>query len=539
MTITTADLPVQRPATRPGRAALTFTLTPLALAALLLSNDCRAQWRVTPSVQARETYSDNVNNQPDESARGSFVSEIAPAISVTGRTPRLRVTANAEVRKYAYSNNDTGNVRDSDRRYAANAQAVAVKEWLYVDANASGSRQAVSAFGPVPNGSYAANNGTNIRTWSLSPYLRHSFGTTAGLTARFTRDAVEGGSGVGFGNSMNSTRAVDLQSGPRFTDLGWNVHYSHQDLSSQNTGDTIAENSLVGLNYRVHQHLTLTTSAGYDKYEYNVLGADVPAGTTLSQDNRGRSWTAGFIWAPSARTRLQASAGRRYFGKTGALDASYRTRQTTWTLTYADNVTTTRSQFMLPAAIDTAAMLDSLFKTQFPDPLVRQQAVQAYLALSGLPPSIANPINFLSNRYMRNKRLQGSVLFKGARSSALVSVFKERMMALSLQQEDSALLPSQLSSLNDDTDQRGVNGTFDYRLSSRTSAHASLYAVNALSLRTGIDNRIRQLSTGLTTHFSQKMTGTLELRHSKGRAGIFDNRDYHENAVVAALSVQY
>jgi len=531
MTIITADLPDQRPATRPGRAALTFTLTPLALAALLLSTDCQAQWRITPSVQARETYSDNVSNQPDEQAEGSFVSEIAPAVSVTGRTQRLRVNASAEVRKYWYSSDRPG-LRDSDRRYAANAQATAVKELLYVDATASGSRQAVTAFGPLPGNSYSANNGTDIRTWSISPYLRHSFGTTAGVTARFTRDSVEGGSGNGFGNSMASTRAFDLQSGPRFTDLGWNVHYSHQDLSSQNTGDTVSENSLAGLQYRVHQHLSLTSSVGYDKYEYNMFG-------TTSERTRGRSWSAGFIWAPSARTRLQAAVGRRYFGKTGSFDASYRTQLTTWSLTYADNVTTTRSQFLLPAAIDTASMLDSLFAASIPDPVQRQQAVQAYIAQMGLPPTIANPINFLSNRYLRNKRLQGSFLFKGARSSALVAVFKERVMALSLQQEDSTLLPSQLRTLNEDTDQRGVNANFDYRLSSHTSAHVDLYAVNALSLRTGIDNKVRQLSTGLTTHFSKKMIGSLDLRHSKGRVGIFDNRDYHENAVVAALSVQY
>ena len=539
MTITTADLTDQRPATRPGRAALTFTLTPLALAALLLSNDCRAQWRVTPSVQVRETYSDNISNQPDEQAHGGFVGELAPSVSVSGRTPRLRVNANAEVRKYAYSDSDTQSVRDSDRRYSANAEAIAVKEWLYLDATASGSRQAISAFGPVQNGSFTANNGTNIRTWSVSPSLRHNFGTTVGMTARFTRDSVGGGSGVGFGNSMGSTRALDLQSGPRFKDLGWNMHYSHQDLSAQNSGGTVSENSLLGLRYRVHQHLSLTSSVGYDKYDYNPLAMDAAGVTSLSQDNRGRSWNAGFIWAPSARTHVQASAGRRYFGKTGALDASYRTQLTTWTLTYADNVTTSRSQFLLPAAIDTAALLDTMFASQFPDPVVRQQVVQAYLAQSGLPASIPYPINFLSNRYTRSKRLQGSLLFKGSRSSALVSVFKDRSMALSLQQEDSALLPSQLSSLNDDTSQRGANANFDYRLSSRTSAHVDLYAVNALSLRTGIDNKIRQLSTGLTTHFSRKMTGTLDLRHSKGRAGIFDNRDYHENAVVAALSVQY
>jgi hypothetical protein len=44
---------------------------------------------------------------------------------------------------------------------------------------------------------------------------------------------------------------------------------------------------------------------------------------------------------------------------------------------------------------------------------------------------------------------------------------------------------------------------------------------------------------GLSSRFDTKTTGSLDLRHSKGRAGVFDNRDYHENAIVATLSVQY
>jgi uncharacterized protein (PEP-CTERM system associated) len=140
---------------------------------------------------------------------------------------------------------------------------------------------------------------------------------------------------------------------------------------------------------------------------------------------------------------------------------------------------------------------------------------------------------------MRNKRLQGSLAFKGARSDLVFTVFNERMAALSLQQEDSTLLPSQLSALNEDTKQRGASASFDYRLSTRMSAHASLYGVNAQSLKTGVTNDVRQLTMGVSKRFDARSTASLDLRHSKGRAGIFDNRDYHENAIVAALSVQF
>jgi uncharacterized protein (PEP-CTERM system associated) len=516
MTIITANLAALR-------------LTPLALAALLVANDCRADWKVTPIIQLRETYSDNAGNQPDDQARGSFISEAAPSLSIAGTGSRLKFNASAEWRKYVYSNDDMSNVRNSDRRYQAALEAIAVKELLYVDASASGSRQAVSAFGPIPNNSYTANNGTDIRTWSISPYLRHRFGSTATMTARVARDSVEGGTNSGFGSSLASTRAFDVVSGPSFPDLGWNVHYSHEDMSAQRTGNTTTENSLAGLQYRLTPHWNLTSSVGYDKYEYRAL----------SERTRGRSWSGGFIWQPSSRTRVSASVGRRYFGKTGAFDGSYRTQRSVWALTYNDIVTTTRSQFLIPAALDTAAMLSRLFAGAYPDPVLREQIVQAYMAQAGLPPTIANSINYLSNRYMRNKRLQGSVTFKGSRSTLLLSVFKERTAALSLRQEDSVLLPTQLSSLNEDTSQRGASANFDYRLSSRTAAHADLYGANVQSLRTGITNDLRQLSVGLSSRFDTKTTGALDLRHSKGRVGVFDNHDYHENSIVATLNVQY
>jgi uncharacterized protein (PEP-CTERM system associated) len=329
---------------------------------------------------------------------------------------------------------------------------------------------------------------------------------------------------------MSSAGAFDLVSGTRFTDLGWNMHYSRQDMTAQRTGKTTTENSLAGLQYRASSHLSVTSSVGYDKYEYVAL---------TPQRTRGRSWSAGFIWQPSARTRVAATAGRRYFGKTGSFDGSYRTAHSVWSLTYADAVTTSRQQFLLPAAYDTAAMLDRLFASAYPDPVLRQQLVQAYMAQAGLPPTLLDSINFLSNRYSRNKHLQGSVSFRGARSTLLLSVFKDRTAALSLQQQDSALLPSQLNTLNENTSQRGASANFDYRLSSRTSAHATLYGANIQSLQTGLTNDIRQVSAGLSSHFSPKVTGAFDVRHSKGRAGVLDNRDYHENAVVATLSVQY
>jgi uncharacterized protein (PEP-CTERM system associated) len=514
-----------------------FKLLPLALGALLLSAECHAQWRVAPRIDLRETYSDNVGLQNSNDARSSFVSEADPSISISRNGPRLKVNADAGWRLYSYSNDDVANLQNSERHYSGALQAVLVDQLLFVDANAGGSRQAISAFGPVSNNTFSNTNRTDIRTWRISPYLRHRFGSRADLTLRYMRDSVDSGVG-GYGTSMASTRVADLSSGTAFDALGWNLSYYHQDLNERlgNTGgmatlanDSMSENTTAGLRWRLIRRFALTANVGYDKYEYPTLG----------EATNGRSWSGGFIWTPSSRTSVQATFGRRYFGKTGSLVSSYRTPRSIWNLNYSDAVTTTRSQFVLPSAIDTAAMLDSLFAASIPDPVQRQQAVQAYIAATGLPPTLANSINYLSNRYIRIQRLQGAAIFRGSRSNLTFSVYNEKRLALSTQESDSALLLGQLASLNDNTSQRGASANLDYRLSSRSNAYGNLSVSRVRSLSADFSSNNSEMRLGLNHRFAPKMQGSVELRHTRGRQNLVNADTYRENALVATLSVVY
>ncbi len=522
---------------RAARLGAALKLTPFALAAMLASGASHgADWRISPRLDLRETYSDNVGLQNGGDTRGSFISEVAPSINVSSNGPRLKVSADAGWNLYAYSDKDVPNLQDSQRHYNGTAQAVVVDELLFVDAGASGSRQAISAFGPVSNNTFSSTNRTDISTWRISPYVRHRFGSTADMTLRYMRDSVDSGV-AGYGSSMASTRSADISSGTRFTTFGWNLSYYHQDLdqhvvgSSAPTvgGESSSENSTVGLRWGVIRRLSLTANAGYDKYEYPTLG----------ESTRGRSWSAGFIWTPSTRTSVQASFGRRYFGKTGSLASSYRTQRSVWTLDYSDAVTTNRSQFLLPSSVDTAAMLDGLFAANFPDPVQRQQAVQAYIAATGLPPTLANSINYLSNRYIRIKRLQGAAVFRGARSNLTFTVYDEDRVALSTQQSDSALLLGQLATLNDNTTQRGASVNLDYRLAPRTNAFANLSVARSRSLSNDVVSNYNETRLGMNHRFAARSRGSLELRHTRGSLYLLNGGNYSENALVATFSIQY
>eukprot|EP01032_Pedospumella_encystans_P029152 gene29152-32925_t len=120
--------------------------------------------------------------------------------------------------------------------------------------------------------------------------------------------------------------------------------------------------------------LMLTVTGGYDEYDYQSLG-----GVT-----KGKNWSVGGSWRPSGRTSVQLNVGKRYFGDSYFLAANHRTRTSVWSLTYSDAVTTTRSQFQLPSAVNTFALLDQLFQAQIPDAAARRQAVEAYIIAAGL-----------------------------------------------------------------------------------------------------------------------------------------------------------
>jgi uncharacterized protein (PEP-CTERM system associated) len=518
MTITTAK--------RPDRALL---LTPLALAAMLLSAECRADWKFVPTAGVTETYTDNVGLSSDDRAHGQFVSEAMGGFSLTQQSSRLRFAGSARVHQFVYTDGNVPNLNDREHEYSATALAKLTDD-LFLDVFAAGGPQSISAFGPQVNDNlYSMGNRTTVNSWRISPYIQHHFGNTADLLARFSRDGVDAGARNPFGSSTASTGSLNLNSGRSFNDVGWGLSYTHQEMQNRLAGPSSSSNALANLRLRYSPQLSATATAGYDKYDYQSLG-----GRTA-----GRNWTGGFIWTPSSRTSLQASFGRRYFGKTGSLAASHHSRHSVWSINYSDAITTSRQQFLLPSTIDTAALIDTLFSASIPDPVLRQQAVQAYLQATGLPPSLANNVNYLSNRYLRQKQLSAAVAFNWAHSSLVTSVSKTERTALSLQQSDSQLLGSQLASLNDNTRQRGINSVYTYRLTSRTAATAMADITRVTSIDTGITENHSQLRAGLARRLDRHMNFAVDLRHVHGGSGAGTGRTYSENAVSASLYAQF
>jgi uncharacterized protein (PEP-CTERM system associated) len=509
------------------RSSAKVRRAPLALLALALSPNAMAEWKFTPTVDLRANYSDNVNMQREELAKAQFYTELAPGFSLINNSPRWKMRTTYSRSFFWAANDDVPGTRDSAQSLNGAIDARLIDDLLFFDADAQIGQQAISAFGPqVNNNNYSTANRTEVRTWRASPYLRHRFGAAANLELRYMRDSVDTGR-VGMGNSDGDTVSFSLVSGPTFRRVGWGLAASHSKVKDSIAPESTVDNVNLNLSYLVGSSFTATASAGYDRYDYQALG-----GKTA-----GRAWTAGFKWTPSARTSLTANAGRRYYGSTYFLNAQHRSRGTIWSINYNDAVTTSRSQFLLPSTIDTAAMLDGLLTATIPDPVKRAAAVQAYINATGLPPSLADNINYFSNRFILQKQLQASVALNLARTTTVFSLYNTRREALSTVQTDSLLTGSQSANLNDNTHQYGANAMLNWRINSRSSLVLNLNSGKSVSNSTGLESDNKSVRLGVSTQFKPRLRGLFEVRRVEGST-LGGLNDYVENGVSATLSMQ-
>jgi uncharacterized protein (PEP-CTERM system associated) len=315
-----------------------------------------------------------------------------------------------------------------------------------------------------------------------------------------------------------------LNSGPAYKLFAWNVAYTKETIDYTRTQDVDLETISAWGRRLITPQFGIQAQVGYEDNNYITTGPK-PSGSF---------WNIGPEWTPTPRTRLSATTGRRFFGSTQSLDFTHRTRLTSWALNYNEDVTTTRQELFIPSTVDTASLLDSLFLARFPDPIARQQAVQAFIAQTGLPAGLTIPVNFFTSTPFLVKRLRGSFGIHGARNTILANVFTETREATSTTGQpgagDFAASPN--------TKQTGTSFIWTLRIMPQLSS-----SLDAGFTRTEFPGLSRQddltyVRLGITRQFQPRVSGTLSFRRLENDSNQ-PGGGYTENAVSAALSMRF
>lgn len=496
------------------------------LTASLTSAGIGAEWRVTPSLTLSETYSDNVELTVKDDEESDFITEIAPGIALTGRGPRFLLDLGYRLQGLVYAQDGDRNEINHD--LAATARAEWIDEFFFTDASANIFQQSASLLGArgVDNNTTDPDNREDVKTFLVSPYIRSRLGSIARYELRYAYDWVDT-SGDSLSRSQANRLSASLSSGPRFVDFGWSLNAQTEDIDYEEGRDVRRESVSADASYALTPRFRVLGTVGHEDNDF----------ITLDEKPEGSFWKAGFGWAPTPRTALEATTGERFFGDTYSFALTHNAKQTIWRANYGEEVTTTRSEFFDPSFASNATSLDALLTPAIPDPVQRAETVRRFLLQTGVPASQLDALNFFTEEFFLEKRLEGSVAYNSARHFISVNLFSESRERLSNQAFSTLLVGSDFA-LSDDIEEHGASGTWSLRLGPRTSTNLVVGYTRSDFKDTNREDDFYHVGASLVRQLRPRMFGAVELRRQQ-RDSTDASAEYTENAVVARLTMTF
>ncbi len=505
------------------------------LTCLLSAAAWGGDWKLAPSITIAERYSDNVNLVASGLEESDWITEITPKISVRRDGARLKVSADYSLQGLLYANDPNG----SEVRHNLNGRANAelLEEWFFLDATARLGQAPINQSDRVGLGdAVGISNTSSVGAYSLSPYMKHRFGSAATVEARVTRD------GVFIGDSTVSDTAstryrLSAASGTDFHPLSWSADYNKSNTNNSQTTNSGSEKASINARYRVSSKFGLLGQAGTEKndfnsvsnavrdYSYYGLGMFYTPSRYLSMDalynysDSGNFLSGSVTFNPTLRTTINATSSRRAYGRSYGLNLTHRTRLSNWSLRYQDDLTTSQQQFL--------NYLGDVYVYTCP-------AGNEFLP-AGVPPS--DPVACVLSDIIRifnqtqldqtylSKSLTGTVSYTLKRNTWTLSLFDNRR---------------EYQSLIGGTDNtQGLRASWSLRPAARTTF--TLTGGLSKNESSGTPDRqddLWNLSLIVNHQFQPKVTGSVEVRHQE-RQSRLPADDYAENSLSARLNMSF
>ncbi len=477
-----------------------------ALSIVLSGTAAAADWKFTAGVGASETYTDNVGLTSSNNKQSDFITSITPTIGVKKAGARLKVDAQYSLENLFYAQDSARNKLYHHLNAHANAELL--ERELFLDAAASITQAAISPLGASgTDNRNATNNITNVRTFSLSPYWLHRFGTTAALNVRDTISSINNGASS-ISNSTNNTLSAGLASGSAFGRVSWGLNYSQQHASYQDRPNVTLTTTSASLGYLLTPRMRLTGTVGNESNQFATDTGTAPGGTF---------WNTTASWSPSVRTSIDLGYGHHYYGN--AWNFAFKTRgpHSTWTADYNEGLNTSNNQ--------SASGVLGATSTQLP---------------------IAYNQNILTNQVFLSKRFNTAFTWTKGKSDFSLSAFHSRQTT-QINGNRSTLLTvgsSTLINQNDiflstnDVNQVGANGSWSWKFNPRISSNVSLGVIRSSYSDLNRTDTTSTVQLGLNRQFSSDLTGSVSLRH-QARSSDQNASDFTENSLSGTVNYKF
>lgn len=468
-----------------------------------------------PTLGASTTYSD-VRGRSGDTPDRQFISEISPGLSWSSRSGRVQGSARYNLVGRFYSKQSDADTWQ--QALSANLNAEAVPDWMFVDAQASISQQAISPFGqPGFEGSTIANdNRTEVRTLTVSPYVQGNLFGLANYQVRLSATQTDSGRAQA-SDSSSRTASASLSSPNAGAVFGWNLAATHQESKFDSGADGATDSVTAGVTANIDiLDLQLGLTAGRESS--NVIQGERRSTNT---------WGWNLRWAPTPRTSLAVNSQRRYFGNSHSVSLSHRLRRSTWTYTDTRGDSLGASGLALGRPITLFALYFDLFAAQEPDPVRREALVLEYLRAIGQNPGSLVSVGFVTSSVTQQRRQDLAFGIQWQRTTLNLRAFRNQTSQL---QEGAGALPGQA------VRQKGYTASLSHRLTPTSSV--SLTGSRQMTPSDGVQpgTGLKSASLSFSNRISRQINGSLSLRYTVFSSEI---NPYRESAATASLSAQF
>lgn len=463
-------------------------------------------WRLGASAGIKGEYTNNVNYAPQGQESGDFVTSLSGALNIRGEGARVKLNGSIAASMNLYSTESQNNSIDPNVSLFGSVEAI--EDFFFVEATANVSTSFLSPFGPQPaNVVNATSNRYTQQTYTVSPYIQGVLGST-NISYQVRNDNIWTVASS-FGDSSNSVPntyannlTASLTSGSY--PMGWRAEYNRYAYDNgladndryANNGRYVLQIARAILTHQVEPSLQVSGRVGYEDNQF------------LLTSSEGLVYGAGFEWNPSNRTSMGGFWEHRYFGSSFDWHMSHRLPNSAISASFTRGLSSyPQLALAIPAGTTVTQFLDAAFTTRIPDPAERAQAIDQFLARTGLPPTLAAPVNFYGTSITLQNAQNLTYVLIGLRNAITFSLFNVKTEAIA---GTGDVLPPAFQ-FGQNYTETGAGVGFSHQFSPLTNLAANARYSRTRSNDTAladITSNNGNFSVNLNTRFSPKTSGT-------------------------------
>ena len=503
-------------------------LLALALAACWAGAAGAASWDIQPGVSARATASDN-STQGGSGGSTIYATTISPTLDLNtrGEGP-LTAAASYRLNSVNRFGGSVSDKSDLTHVFSGNGHLDVINDLLFLDAQAHYTQLLASLLEAPTDQSVNNTNRVNASSYTLAPSLVKRLGAHTTGKLGYTLGEVKQ-SGPAGNHGRFQVYEASLDGDPGGGRLGWGLSYQMRDATNTRYSDMVLERYGVSASYLLDRTFRVLATYGDERNQYDSV-----------LRTGGAYYSLGFAWAPSQRSSLEMTVGKRYFGNTYSLKASHKTRATTWHASYAEDISDfSRQQVEYSDQLywispSTGGLSNSPTPPDDASDWIRITA-QDLALIGGLDTATLTALGVYDyigpgRGIYVSKILHAGVDWKlGKLGLGVFLADLKRLYQLTAGAEDRKSSFGVSASY-----QLGAKTTLDARLTqNRVLLPALLYGLAA-----DRQDDYTLLDLGATRRFSEKLTGSLYLRRHE-RDSDAANADYVENSISASINYQF